>query len=967
MSSRIFTLAAFICVLFMSGPNVMAQKPVLVSIQHADVASGGSLSEDPVVSANGRFVAFESFAFNLVPLGPNSRKNIYRRDLQTGVTTLVSANLAGTDGGNGDSQNPAISADGRFIVFESRANNLVANDTNTWTDIFVRDMQTGITSLVSVNTAGTGSGNEESIKPTISANGQVIVFQSISSNLSTIDTNNKLDVFARDLQTGTTHVVSCNVGCTASGNNHSLTANVPKDKAPRANISNDGRIVVFESSATDLVTTAMTGGLTEVFAHDLQTRTTTLLSVNMQGTMSVGGQVPVISGDGRYAVFQSSAPNITPNDSGFGLDLFRRDLQTGSTEMVSTTISNTGSNGPSNLGYFPVVSTDGRYITFQSNAQGYVANDSNNGYDAFRRDMQTGTTVLISGITTGGTGVGNNALGAVMSSDGRYIAFLADGSGYASTTDTNNRTDVYLRDVNAGTTTLVTTNSAGDAAANFGGDYPVISADGRFVFFESSATDMVPNTVVGVNIFGVANQGRVQFSLTGLTISETDSTATFAITRTGNPSGALTVQYATSNGTAKAGADYSAAAGSVVFADGETTKDIVVPLINDTTDEFNETMLLTVSDFNATGESAGSLSASILTITDDDPPPAISISDATVVEGNTGLVSGSVNLTLSGVSGKPITVSLTQSPGTATQSEDYSFVTTQATISAGSTSQQVFFSVTGEKVFEDDETFTLSLSNPVNATIDRATATVTIQNDDPVPGIKIGDVTAVESNSGTKTFNFFVSLTNPSSKDVSFQIATADGSAIAGSDYFANSGTFTFAPGASFGIVPVIVIGDVMSEPDENFFVNLTNPTGATIVDSQGVGTIKNDDLTLLLEENSQRAAALELSTLLRDPFPLVSAFNFGPDLHTRITLFAINLTLLAGEDASAVTVSAEDGTGFVHSLQVESVSVIANQPTLTQIVVRLPDSVNNSSELKLKVMLHGQSSNVGVVRIASP
>ncbi|HEU4930762.1 MAG TPA: Calx-beta domain-containing protein [Pyrinomonadaceae bacterium] len=944
----------------------MAQKPVLVSIQHADVASGNSLSEDPVVSANGRFVAFESFAFNLAPLGPNARKNIFRRDLQTGVTTLVSANLAGTDGGNGDSQNPAISADGRFIVFESRANNLVANDTNTWSDIFVRDMQTGVTSLVSVNTAGSGSGTLESIKPTISANGRVVVFQSLASNLSTIDTNNVFDVYARDLETGTTLLVSCNVGCTASGNANSLTANVPKDKAPRANISNDGRIVVFESFATNLVTTP-TAGNNEVYARDLQTGITTLLSVNMQGTVSVGGAVPVISGDGRFAVFQSSAPNITANDSGTGLDLFRRDLQTGTTEMVSTTITNTGSLGPSNFGYFPVVSTDGRYITFQSNAKGYVANDLNNGIDAFRRDMQTSTTVLISGTTSGDTGAGNDVLGAVMSSDGRYVAFIGFGSGFVSTPDTNNRSDVYLRDVNAGTTTLLSANLGGTATANNGGDYPVISADGRFTFFESSATDMVPNTIFGINIFGVANQGRVQFDLTGVAVNETDATATFGITRTGNTSGALTVQYATSNGSAKPGVDYSAATGSVVFADGETTKNIVVQLIDDTTDEFNETALLTLSDFNATGESAGSLSASILTITDNDSPPAISISDATIVEGNNGLIAGSFNLTLAAVSGKPVSVTLTQSPGTATQSVDYSFPTTTATVSAGATSQQVFFQILGDRIFEEDETFTVSLSNPVNVTIDRGTATITIQNDDPVPGIRISDVTAAETN-GTISFNLLLSLSSPSSKQISVQYSTADGSAQAGSDYTAKTDTFTFAPGASFGIISVVVNGDLVIESSENFFVNLTNPTEATIVDSQGVATIQDDDLIkLLLEENSERAAALELNTLLRDPFPLVSAFNFGPDLRTRITLFALNLDLLPGEDASAVTASGEDDFGFIRSLQVESVSAVANEPTLKQIVVRLPNNVNGSSELKLRVTLRGQTSNVGVIRIASP
>ncbi|HET6978868.1 MAG TPA: Calx-beta domain-containing protein [Pyrinomonadaceae bacterium] len=953
----------------MCGSNVFAQKPTLISVQAADVASGSGTSEDPVVSANGRFVAFESFAFNILPDGSNGRKDVFYRDLQTGVTSFVSINLAGTGGGNGDSLNPAISADGRFVAFESDASNLVANDGNTVPDIFVRDMQTGITTLVSVNSNGTGGGNQESRSPTISANGRVVAFQSFASNLISIDTNNQTDVFARDLQTGTTHLLSCNVGCTASGNGPSFMSNVPKDKAPRANISNDGRIIVFESRATNLVTIPMApNGFTEVFARDLQTGTTTLLSVNMQGTMSVGGEVPVISGDGRFAVFQSSAPDITADDSGSGLDLFRRDLQTGTTEMVSVTIANIGSDGPTNSGYNPVLSTDGRYITFQSNAQGYVGNDVNNGYDAFRRDMQTNTTVLLSGPIGGGPGSTNDTLGAVMSSDGRYVAFIGFGDNFVSTSDTNNVGDVFLRDINAGTTILLSANLAGSAAGNNGATYPVISADGRFVFFESSSTDIVPNTVTGENIFGVAIKGRAKFDLTSLTVNEPDLTATVGITRTGDTSGSLTVQYAVSNGTATPGVDYSGATGSVVFAGGETTKNIVIPLTNDAIDEFNETALLTLSDFNATGESAGSLSASILTITDEDPPPAISISDATVVEGNSGLTLHSLTLTLSAVSGKPISVNLSALGGTAGPTTDFVFSPSIGNIAAGATSGPVFFQVQGETIFEDDETFTVSLSNPGNATIDRGTATITIQNDDPVPGIRINDVTLAETNSGTLSFNFLVSLTNASSKQITVQFETVDGSAKSTSDYGAGQGTLLWAPGIINRVVSVPVAGDVLVEPDENFFVNLTNPTGATIADSQGVGTIQNDDFpVLVLEENSQRAAALELNTLLRDPFPLLSAFNFGPDLRTRISLYALNLTLLAGEDASAVVVTAEDDLGFVQSLQVESVSVVANEPTLSQIVVRLPESVNNSAQLNLKVTLRGQTSNIGVIRIASP
>ena len=948
----------------------MAQKPVLISIRDAEVAGGSGTSEDPVVSANGRFVVYESFAFNIVPNDDNARKDIFYRDLQTGVTKLVSANSSGTGGGNGDSENPAISADGRFVAFQSRASNLVANDGNTFLDVFVRDMQTGITTLVSVNSAGTGSGNGDSHTPTISANGKVVVFQSSSSNLSSIDTNNKLDVFARDLQTATTHLVSCNVGCTASGNEDSFLPNVPKDKAPRANISNDGRVVVFESQASNLVTIPLApNGFTEAFARDLQTGTTTLLSVNMQGTMSVGGTVPVISGDGRYAVFQASANDVTANDSGGGLDLFRRDLQTGVTTMVSVTVTNTGSNGPSNFGYFPVISTDGRYITFQSNAKGYVANDTNDGYDAFRRDMQTNTTVLISGTIAGGTKAGNDALGAVMSRDGRYVAFIGFGSDFVSTPDTNHVGDVYLRDVDAGITFLLSANMDGNAAANVGASYPVMSADGRFTFFESGSTDLVPNISNGISVFGIANHGRAQFDVSGVTVSESQAIATFGITRTGDTSNALTVQYATSNGTATPGTDYTAAAGSVTFAAGETTKNVVVQLKNDTIDEFDETVLLTLSDFNATGQSFGSLSASILTLADDDAPPSISVNDVTVVEGSSGAPLRSFTLTLSAASGKPIAVNVTSTPVTATQVTDYSAINIIANIPAGATSQSISFLVAGDTVFEDDETFTVTLSNPSNVTIDHGTATITIQNDDPLPSISINDVAIDEGNSGPRTFHFFVRLSNASSKPVSVQISTADDTAKAGSDYFAISGTLTIAPGSTTGIFPVPVITDTVVEPDETFFVNLTNPVGGTIADSQAVGTIVNDDLApvLLLEENSQRAAALELTSGMRDPFPLTREFNFGTDQRTRISLFALNLTLIPGENSSAVTVSGEDDAGVVRSLAVEFVGVVPNQPTLSQIVVRLPDSVGNTTELKLKVTLRGQTSNVGVIRIASP
>jgi hypothetical protein len=958
------------CALFLlfTVPLTKAQKPTLVSIRQSDVSSGSGASADPVASANGRFVAFETSAFNLSPLDTNGRSDIFLRDLEAGTTTLVSVNLTGTASANGDSRKPVISADGRYVAFESTASNLVANGTNTGSNIFVRDLQSGATILASLNSSGSGSGNQSSFSPVISANGRVVVFQSFSSNLVTIDTNKKLDVFARDLQTGVTSLVSTNAAGTDSGNDDSFTANLPKDKAPRALISKDGRFVGFESYATDLVTIGHAPDrFSNVFVRDLQAGTTTLLSVNTLGTLSVGGNQPVISGNGRFAFFQSSASNITANDSGFGIDLFVRDLQTGTTTMISVTTAGTGSNGTSNLNYFPVASDDGRYVIFQSNSNSHVVNDSNNGYDIFLRDLQANTTTLVSVNTSGGTGVNSDALGSVMSADGRFVAFIGFGTDYVAINDTNGRGDVYLRDVTAGTTTLLSMNSAGTSAVNSGATYPAISSDGRFVFFESSATDMVPNPILAESIFAVAINGRVQFDASTFIVNENVGSASCSVTRTGNTSGAVTVHYATSNGTATAPADYAAVSGSLTFADGETTKTIVVPILDDNIDEPDETLSLTLSDFNAAAGAPGSLSTTLLTITDDDPPPSISIDDIVVLEGNSGTSLATFTLTLSKISGKTISVDASVTPGTQ-NSGDYTSFSTTATISPGNTTQKLFVIINGDTMYEDDETFFMNLSNPVNVTIADGQGMGTIKNDDPIPSITITDVTLVEGNSGTKPFSFTVRLSNPSSRQVTVQLITADDTAQAGSDYLTFANTLTFIPGQITRIVPVFVNGDTLVETNERFLVNLNNPTEASLADSQSVGTILNDDAPMLMtEENSVRAVALDSVSWQRDPFPLTRAFNFGPDLRTRVSLFALYLDLLPGEDASAVSARANDELSNVYPLTVEYVGLVPNIGGLSQVVVRLPDNVGSAQSLFVTITLRGASSNIALIKIVGP
>jgi Tol biopolymer transport system component len=426
------------------------------SVNRAGTDSGNDNSGSPVLSADGRFVAFASSATDLVPthiLGGRG-PNVFVRDLQTGTTTLASVNLAGTDGGNGGSVAPVISADGRFVAFESFASDLVANDTNGTDDVFVQDLLMGTTTLVSVNRAGTGSGNNRSGTPLLSATGRFVAFVSEASDLVPNDGNGTWDVFVRDVQIGTTTLVSVNQGGTDSGNRASGNDTVRRD----FKLSPDGRFVVFASLASDLVATD-TNGVDDVFIRDLQAGTTVLVSVNGAGTNSGNrlSVLPSVSADGRFVAFQSNASDLVANDTNGTADVFVRDLQTGTTTLVS--VNRTGTNSGNHLSFlmpsplFSSISTDGRFVAFMSQSSDLVMTDTNAGFptldgqgDVFVRDLQTGTTTLVS-VNREGTDSGNvGSEWLSLSADGRFVAFQSSASDLVAT-DTNGTIDVFVRPV----------------------------------------------------------------------------------------------------------------------------------------------------------------------------------------------------------------------------------------------------------------------------------------------------------------------------------------------------------------------------------------------------------------------------------------------------------------------------------------------------------------------------------------
>ena len=337
---------------------------------------GNGPAFSPSISADGRYVAFESEAANLVPGDANGVLDVFLHDRQTGTTTRVSVASDGT-AADGRSFNPSVSADGRYVAFGSEAANLVPGDTNGTEDIFVHDQTTGTTSRVSVS-AGGSAADGRSLSPSISADGRHVAFASFATNLAASDTNAAADVFVHDRASGTTARIG---GVEAGGRSFSPS------------ISADGRYVAFASFAADLVP-GDTNEALDAFVHDVAGGTTTRVNLASDGTQADGLTFsPVISGDGRYVAFKSEATNLVPGDANGADDVFVHDRTTGRTERVS--VASDGAEGDA-ASVSPSISADGRFVAFSSFASNLVPDDGNGVGDVFVHDRTTGRTVRAS-------------------------------------------------------------------------------------------------------------------------------------------------------------------------------------------------------------------------------------------------------------------------------------------------------------------------------------------------------------------------------------------------------------------------------------------------------------------------------------------------------------------------------------------------------------------------------------------
>jgi uncharacterized delta-60 repeat protein len=314
----------------------------------------------------------------------------------------------------------------------------------------------------------------------------------------------------------------------------------------------------------------------------------------------------------------------------------------------------------------------------------------------------------------------------------------------------------------------------------------------------------------------------------------------FTATLSASSPSPVSVQYATTNGSATAGSDYTTTSGTLTIPAGQTSGTISVPVLGDTIPESNDTFFVTLSNpVNATLQD----NRGIGTILNDDVGPSLSINDVSVLEGNSGFVNATFTVTLSVASNKTVTVNAIPTDGTARAYQgDYTSGGSRLTFAPGEVSKTISVPVKGDTLDEPNELFYVLLSSSINATLSKGRGIGTIQDDDAAPSLSIDDVQLGEGNSGQRAAAFRLKLSAPSGQVVKVNFATANGTATAGSDYVATSGQAAFNVGSQYVYVRVLVNGDTTFEPNETFVVKLSNVIGATLIDAQAVGTILNDD-----------------------------------------------------------------------------------------------------------------------------
>lgn len=427
---RVLSLIGVLVVLTVSAQA----QAVVTEIRRVSVSSTGveanNLSESPSISANGRFVVFSSDANNLTPDDPNNRTDTFLHDLQTGTTELISVSTTGEQGDLYQySISQPLSDDGRYIIFTSQADNLVPDDLNGQYDLFLRDRQTGETTLLSLSNLNEQVNININSNARMSSDGRYVIFETLATNiLAPNDSNTDTDIFLYDRQLDQTAIVSV-----------SSAAVVGNGDSTFPQMSSDRRIITFSSVATNLVA-GDTNGASDVFVRNLQTGQTSRINLTYNGTEpEVGAYGQVISADGRFVAYSSPSDELVLNDTNDVADVFVRNLQTAQTSRISISSSGAQGNG---LSYVTSISEDGRFVVFESMASNLVTGDTNNAFDVFVHDRQTGETTRVS-VSAGGAQGNDASREGIITPSGSYIVFYSLASNLVAN-DNNNNEDIFV-------------------------------------------------------------------------------------------------------------------------------------------------------------------------------------------------------------------------------------------------------------------------------------------------------------------------------------------------------------------------------------------------------------------------------------------------------------------------------------------------------------------------------------------
>jgi hypothetical protein len=522
---------------------------------------GNGSSWESVMTPDGRYVAFASAASNLVSNDTNGIQDIFVRDTQAGVTMLASPGATAASSSSSSSDSPEITPDGRYVAFRSTATNVVYSNATNVNEIYVRDLVSNTTTLASTNAHNLFTGTPNSYNQVISDDGQFVAFESSSSSA--------VGVIQRcNLQTGFTDIIYTNAVATYAYNhfrsvdmtpdgrfvtfvgstnisgttscvfvwdaqtgvatlvNTNLNGDVPTNSVcDYPTIDPTGRWLTYFCTATNLTTNVVTGDF-HLYVQDLQAGTITLVDASTNGAGSAKDllSAPRLTPDGRFVAFDCSDTDLVPNDNNNAYDVFVSDLTGGTTELISVRQPTlpTQTPGGATFGSVFSVSTEGRYIAFSGTGDGLLATGYTNAYrGVFVRDQLDGTNILVSVDTNGLGGADDWSFDPSMSSDGRYIAFTSDADNLVTGSNTLGIQNICVRDLQTGTTTIVSVNASGTGPGNGNSYSPVISANGQYVLFLSRASNLtLPSSALAIpNLFARDLQSGTTYALTHFTSS----------------------------------------------------------------------------------------------------------------------------------------------------------------------------------------------------------------------------------------------------------------------------------------------------------------------------------------------------------------------------------------------------------------------------------------------------------------